>query len=142
MRLFDPMLPTTAGPVHKPMRILSSGLPSAFHFALSSVSFFCISIQDRQATSAWLTSGLGAPNKAMMASPSNLSTVPSWARIISVISVKNSFKSSTSSTGVSFSEMLVNPWTSEKNAVITRFSPPRTSFSGDWINWLTTEGAI
>jgi hypothetical protein len=49
---------------------------------------------------------------------------------MSVISDRYSFSKDTSSGGVSFSEMVENPATSEKKIVIIRSSPPSSRVSG------------
>ncbi len=74
-----------ASPVLRPMRIFRGGSLRSAKRRLSSASLACWRKAARQARSAWSSWSRGAPQRAMMASPSNLSTVPSSSRMISVM---------------------------------------------------------
>ena len=78
----------------------------------------------------------------MMASPIYLSMVPLRARIALVSGVSKRFISPVRPCGSSLkvSEIVVNPRTSENMMVISRYSPPSTSFSGDCVSCSTRAG--
>ena len=118
------MLPTTAMPVLMPMRAAIDGRPSRCHCACICRSRSRIASAARQAASACSSIGRGAPQKAMIASPMYLSTVPRNSRTVSLIRSKYSPSSFTSSSGASDSERVVKPAMSEKSVVISSFSPP------------------
>ena len=125
-----------------PIRMNNSGSPRARHSARIESRHSCISTATKQVLSAWSLNSRGAPKKAMMASPSNLSTVPSYLSTMSVILVRYSFNNLTSFSGSSFSDIDEKPATSEKNAVISRRSPPSFKRPGLSTNWFTTVGAM
>ena len=79
------------------------------------------------ASSFGLPADVGAPHTLITASPINLSTTPCVALTHSTIDVIYSFKNSTTSAGVSFSEMAVNERMSEKKIVASFVSPPSAS---------------
>ncbi len=67
----------------------------------------------------------------MIASPSYLSMVPPSSWMMSVIAERYSFSSAVRFCGASaFSEIVVNPWRSEKKIDSSRSSPPSFRRSG------------
>ena len=79
------------------------------------------------ASSFGLPAEVGAPHTLITASPINLSTTPCVMFTHSTIAVIYSFKNSTTSAGVSFSEIAVNERMSEKKTVTSFVSPPSAS---------------
>jgi len=74
----DPTNPTTILPVLRPMPMRSFSRPSNSHFGCRMpLSNSTMPRAVEQARYAWLCWGVGAPQKAMMASPMYLSNVPS-----------------------------------------------------------------
>ena len=71
----------------------------------------------------------GAPNRAMISSPTNLSRVPSCLKTTSTISSKYSLSMRTISGGSRFSLMAVNPRMSENSSVTSDRAPPFSSCS-------------
>ena len=62
------------------------------HLAWSSFIFSPISMAVKTALSAWFSISMGAPKTAMMASPMNLSKVPSYLKMMAVMAVKYSLR--------------------------------------------------
>src|SRR5437773_8877322 len=65
----------------------------------------------------------------MMPSPRYLFTFPRFRRMMSVMDDRYSLSRKTRSSGSSFSEIVVNPATSEKKTVSSFFSPPSLMLS-------------
>ena len=85
----------------------------------------------RTPRTAWSSCDRGAFQKAMMASPSNLSIVPPSSWMMSTIAVRYSLRSAVRSSGVRASEIVVKPCTSEKKIVSSRRLPARASAARD-----------
>jgi hypothetical protein len=95
-----------------------------------------------QAFASWAASSSGAFQNAMMASPMYLSIVPLRSTMALVSGVNSRFIRCVRPCGSSLycSAMVVKPRTSENSTVMTRSSPPSTSFSGDWASCSTSTG--
>src|SRR5215204_1551820 len=95
-----------------------------------------------QAFASCAASSSGAFQNAMMASPMYLSIVPLRSTMALVSGVNSRFIRWVRPCGSSLycSEIVVKPRTSENSTVMTRSSPPSTSFSGDWASCSTSTG--
>ena len=107
-----------------PMPMFTAGSPRCRHRFLSSSSRWDMRIAVRQACSGWAVSSIGAPKKAMIASPMYLSTVPLFSKTTSVIAVRYSLRSVVSSSSGRRSAMVVNPRMSEKRIESSVAAPP------------------
>jgi hypothetical protein len=76
MRRRDPMLPCSTVPQLSPIRARSGGSPRAASRRRSATSSACCSSAAAHATAAWPSTALGEFQKAMIASPMYLPTVP------------------------------------------------------------------
>ena len=76
----------------------------------------------------------------MIASPMYLSSEPRCSNTLSVITVKYSFISFTSSSGAIASDSVVKPRMSENSTVSSRFSPPSCSLPASATRSSTTAG--
>ncbi len=110
-----------------PMRAAMNGRPCCAHCSCIAFNLSRIASAERQAQRACSSSGRGAPQKAMMASPMYLSTVPRCSRTVSLMRSKYSPSAATSWAGSIASDKVVNPAMSEKSVVMTSFSPPSTA---------------
>src|SRR4030067_1432116 len=91
----------------------------------------------------WSFTLIGAPQKAMIASPMNLSSVPSCSKITSTIPERYPFRISTTFSASNCSDMEVNPLMSEKRIVNLSLVPTSAfnTSSGDLsINMESIEG--
>src|SRR6202041_2253271 len=84
-RRSEPILPTLTSPVFKPIPIPIGGRPARCNFWFSWARRLTICSAQEQLKKAWSSCGTGDPQKAMIASPMNLSSVPFVAKRISVI---------------------------------------------------------
>ena len=98
-RCSEPILPTTASPVLRPMPISNRGRPAAACSRLMSAIARCMASAQAAARSAWSAWASGAPNTANTASPMNSLTVPPWRMTMSVIRARYSFSTSMTRAG-------------------------------------------
>ena len=142
------MLPTTQGPVLMPMPtfIGRKGWPAASASrgarAFSARARSIIRSAASQAFASCAGSSSGAFQNAMMASPMYLSIVPLRSMMTLVSGVSSRFISVVRPCGSRLycSEIVVKPRTSQNISVMSRSSPPSTSFSGDLRELLDEHG--
>ncbi|KAA0255086.1 MAG: hypothetical protein EDX89_07265 [Acidobacteria bacterium] len=84
-RVSEPMFPTTTSPVLSAIPISRGGRPSAALRSLTPSIASCISMAQATARRASSGPGIGAPNRARIASPMNSSIVPRYRAMIRVI---------------------------------------------------------
>ena len=87
---------------------------------LYALSASCISTAAATARYVWSDSAMGAPQTAMISSPMNLSSVPSWRNTMSTMISKYSLSIETMVCGSSRSLIAVKPRMSENSTVASR----------------------
>ncbi len=114
------MSPTTAFPVFTPILTPTGGSPRATLSRFHAFTFSTSLAAAETALRAWSGWTIGAPKKAMTASPMNLSSVPPSAKIASAAKVKKVDRNRDSESGSIPSAALVNPTMSAKKTVTFR----------------------
>ena len=124
------MSPTRIGPVLTPTPISIAGQPRALKRSFSFASSACIASAAATAWRACWLSATGAPQNAMIWSPTYLSSVPRCERMTRLIAVRNSFMNADSAFGSRPSAIEVNRRMSVKSTVRTSSLPSMLYFAG------------
>mmetsp|Transcript_34347 Transcript_34347/g.90726 ORF Transcript_34347/g.90726 Transcript_34347/m.90726 type:complete len:202 (-) Transcript_34347:273-878(-) len=124
IRLRDPTLPCSTDPTLSPSRIRSGGSPSATHLVCRVRSSSIWLRATSHATAAWSSSRSGEFQKARMASPMYLPTVPPLRSMQSDMASRYSESTLMSLCGSSSSDMVVKPAMSLNMMVTSRWATP------------------
>ena len=125
-RCSPPKLPATRGPVKIPTRIRILGIPCFSHCirrranSVRMESAQSTALVALRAIASSLSSAMGTPKTAIMASPINLLTWPPWASTTLTIALMYSLSQSISSWGSIDSETVVKFCKSVNNTVAVR----------------------
>ena len=111
--LLEPMAPKITGPVLMPTPMRIGGMFSEARVRLNSLSTCIISSAQATALNGESSMKMGAPNRPMISSPTNLSRVPWYLNSTSTMTSKYSLSVLTTSFGGRPSDMAVKPRMSE-----------------------------